>query len=164
LPEWLQVPHDAWPVYAADLRTLIGYMVRGKGFIPLGVDPATVQQRPVHQGASPAPPETGPNALTVYLRNATAETVWLATMVDGTVAGAPKRFGNGVAVSCIVLGDERRLVLFNQSPLEQPSATGREIHMADAPASGAVWIDVDRSGLFEGQGVPAWWPGGAQGC
>jgi hypothetical protein len=41
---------DPWPVYAADLQTLIGHMVPGKGFVPLGVDPATIPDRPVQMG------------------------------------------------------------------------------------------------------------------
>ena len=39
------------PVYGEDLKTLVGHMVPGKGFIPLGVDPATIPARSVEQGA-----------------------------------------------------------------------------------------------------------------
>lgn len=41
-----------WPVYADDLRTLVGHMVAGKGFVPLGVDPESVPERPVQVGPS----------------------------------------------------------------------------------------------------------------
>lgn len=46
---------DPWPVYAEDLRTLIGHMVQGKGFVPLGVDPATIPDFPVWMGPSVGP-------------------------------------------------------------------------------------------------------------
>lgn len=41
------------PVYASDLKTLVGYMVPDKGFVPLGTDPNSVPAIPVQQG----PPE-----------------------------------------------------------------------------------------------------------
>lgn len=43
---------DAIPVYADDLETLIGHDVPGRGFVPLGVDPAAVPDRPVVVGPS----------------------------------------------------------------------------------------------------------------
>jgi hypothetical protein len=43
------------PVYADDLTTLIGHMVPGRGFVPLGVNPEAVPARPVQVGPSPAP-------------------------------------------------------------------------------------------------------------
>ncbi len=43
---------DPIPVYADDLSTLIGHDVPGRGFVPLGVDPATAPERPVVAGPS----------------------------------------------------------------------------------------------------------------
>ena len=43
---------DPIPVYADDLETLIGHDVPGRGFVPLGVDPAGVPGRPVVVGPS----------------------------------------------------------------------------------------------------------------
>lgn len=43
---------DPIPVYADDLATLIGHDVPGRGFVPLGVDPAAVPERPVVVGPS----------------------------------------------------------------------------------------------------------------
>lgn len=31
-----------WPVYGEDLKTLVGHMVPGRGFVPLGVDEKSV--------------------------------------------------------------------------------------------------------------------------
>ena len=36
-----------WPVYAEDLKTLVGFMVPDKGFVPLGVDRSKVPNFPV---------------------------------------------------------------------------------------------------------------------
>jgi hypothetical protein len=49
---------DPIPVYANDLITLIGHDVPGRGFVPLGEDPATLPERPVQVGQSFAPPAT----------------------------------------------------------------------------------------------------------
>jgi hypothetical protein len=43
---------DPIPVYADDLVTLIGHDVPGRGFVPLGVDPAVVPEQPVLVGPS----------------------------------------------------------------------------------------------------------------
>lgn len=46
-------PGDAaFPVYGDDLRTVVGQMVPGKGFVPVGVDPATVLTFAVEVGPS----------------------------------------------------------------------------------------------------------------
>jgi hypothetical protein len=42
------------PVYADDLTTVVGYMVPGRGFVPLGTDPKSVPTFEVHAG--PAEP------------------------------------------------------------------------------------------------------------
>lgn len=47
---------DPIPVYADDLTTLIGHDVPGRGFVPVGVDPATVPALPVQVGPSAAIP------------------------------------------------------------------------------------------------------------
>jgi hypothetical protein len=44
-----------WPVYGDDLRTLVGYMVAGKGFAPIGVDPATLKAAPFSEGPALLP-------------------------------------------------------------------------------------------------------------
>jgi len=42
-----------WPVFADDLKTVVGHLVPDKGFIPVGVDPASVDSFPVR--VAPAP-------------------------------------------------------------------------------------------------------------
>ena len=43
---------DPIPVYADNLVTLIGHDVPGRGFVPLGVDPAAVPEQPAVVGPS----------------------------------------------------------------------------------------------------------------
>lgn len=38
VPEADSAARDAIPVYADDLETIVGHMVRGRGFVPAGVD------------------------------------------------------------------------------------------------------------------------------
>jgi hypothetical protein len=42
-----------WPVFADDLKTVVGHMVPDKGFIPLGVDPSTVDTFPARVAPGP---------------------------------------------------------------------------------------------------------------
>ena len=66
------------PVYGEDLRTLVGHMVAGRGFVPVGVDPLTVPTFQVETAPSPVAAPTGSTDLTLYVRNATARQVWFA--------------------------------------------------------------------------------------
>jgi hypothetical protein len=66
------------PVYGNDLQTLIGHMVAGKGFVPRGVDPATVPKVPVQAGPSIVAAADGSASLTMYVRSAAQKTSWFA--------------------------------------------------------------------------------------
>lgn len=46
---------QSWPVYAEDLSTVVGHMVPGKGFVPLGINPGLVPDAPVQVGPSSLP-------------------------------------------------------------------------------------------------------------
>jgi hypothetical protein len=46
---------ESCPVFADDLITLVGHMVPGRGFVPLGVDPGDVPPFPVQAGPSAGP-------------------------------------------------------------------------------------------------------------
>ena len=46
LPDPADADLDAVPVFTEDLRTLVGHMVAGRGFVPLGSDPASVSGPP----------------------------------------------------------------------------------------------------------------------
>ncbi len=47
----LNDPGDqTWPVYGDDLRTVVGQLMPGRGFVPLGVDPAAIPTYAVQVG------------------------------------------------------------------------------------------------------------------
>jgi len=43
----------SWTVLGEDLKTVVGYVVPDKGFVPIGIDPATVS--PIPYKVAPAP-------------------------------------------------------------------------------------------------------------
>jgi hypothetical protein len=69
-----QTPFEVQPVYAGDLRTLVGHFYPGIGFVPLGVSPSTqscVPESTVANGQSQAIPcpgvaQTIPNVVGMY--------------------------------------------------------------------------------------------------
>lgn len=46
------------PVFADDLKSVVGHMVAGRGFVPLGVDPNTVEEFEVTTRAEEAPADS----------------------------------------------------------------------------------------------------------
>lgn len=46
------------PVYGRDLKTLVGYMYPGKGFVPLGESPHSVPDLPQTTGTAPSPAQS----------------------------------------------------------------------------------------------------------
>jgi hypothetical protein len=160
-----ELPHsDPWPVYAEDLRTLIGHMVQGKGFVPLGVDPATIPNRPVHMGPYLGPPE-GAHVVTLYLRNALAATAWVASLVEGAITESAALAG-GVGVRCLTSAPGGRLLLMDRPPDDADGQTWLEIGVpVGTDEAVTLWIDIDAQGtITHGQGVPDWWSGVPQGC
>lgn len=152
------------PVYAEDLRTLVGRMVAGKGFVPLGVDPRTVPNIPVRQAPSFAAPSGKPTSLTIYVCNTVGRTAWSAVFADGDIVE-----GQGYSVpgvGCIDIEAGHQLVLLDRSPQELGVQTLRTIYTR-GQASGlpTLWVDISADGaVSQGEGVPAWWTGAPQGC
>lgn len=160
-----ELPHgDPWPVYAEDLQTLIGHMVPGKGFVPLGVDPATIPNRPVQMGPSFGPVD-GAHVVTLYVRNASTTTAWVASLMDGT-ARESSSFPRGTSAKCVTSAPGGRLVLMDRPPDDVGGQTRLEVTVPrGADEAVTLWIDVDGQGVTtHGQGVPGWWPGAPQAC
>ena len=82
-PEVMSLPvgHDwtgvdeSCPVYADDLITLVGHMVPGRGFVPLGVDPVDVPPFPSRPGHRPVPDEPRATSLTHATRRLDPRTI-----------------------------------------------------------------------------------------
>jgi hypothetical protein len=160
-----EIPHsDPWPVYAEDLRTLIGHMVPGKGFVPLGVDPATIPERLVQVGPSFGP-VAGAHVLTLYVRNASSATAWVASLMDGTIRESSSFLG-GVGAKCLTSARDGRLLLMDRPPDDPGGRTRLEISVpSDDGEPVTLWIDADAQGaVTHGRGVPDWWPGTPQAC
>jgi hypothetical protein len=153
------------PVYADDLKTLVGHMVAGKGFVPLGTDPGAVPNLPVQQGPSAAAP-SGPSALlTLYVRSSARHPAWFAVLAGGTLAGG-QGYSGGIGVGCVDIGAGGQLVLLDRAPQDAGARILRSIYTrgqsGDLPT---LWVDVGADGtISQGAGVPVWWPGDPQAC
>ena len=153
------------PVYAADLQTLVGHMVVGKGFVPLDVDPATVPNFPVQAGPSMAQPPGDVTELTVYVRSAVVQTTWLVVRTGGGMIGATGyNIGLGVGCDDIPMGGE--LVLLDRDPQDAGAQVRRSIYTRDgANFPATLWVDIGTDGVVrQGSGVPDWWAGPPQAC
>lgn len=153
------------PVYAADLQTLVGHMVVGKGFVPVSVDPATIPNFPVQVAPSMAQPPGAAGKLTVYVRSAVVQTTWLVVRTGGGMIGATGyNIGLGVGCDDIPIGGE--LVLMDRDPQDAGARVLRSIYTrgeANFPAT--LWVDVGADGaVHQGSGVPDWWSGPPQAC
>jgi hypothetical protein len=153
-----------YPVYGDDLRTLVGHMVAGKGFVPLGVDPRAIPNVPVQQGPSLAAPVGPSRSVTLYVRNGVAQMAWFAVLSGGKLIGGQGY--NGLGVGCIDVAVGDRLVLLDRAPQESGAVTIQTIYarpgVGDPPT---LWVDIAADGIVgHGDGTPAWWPGAAQPC
>lgn len=149
------------PVYADDLRTLIGHMVPGKGYVPLDVDPSTVPTIPVQAGPSLAAPSTDSTSLTLYVRNATTQQAWFAVHLVGA-----QGYNNGGGVGCFNLVVGEQLVMVDRPPQDAGALMLRIIYRrTQANERPTLWVDVGSDGaISQGDGVPAWWVGEPQVC
>jgi hypothetical protein len=149
----------AFPVYGEDLRTVVGQMVPGKGFVPAGVDPATVPDRPVEVAPSGDPVDEGGGAVTLYVRNGAKDVAWITVQIDGRPLDSGGFWGENTGLGCFAMPAGSRLVLMDRSP-EQPGARViRAIHTrGEEPESPPMWIDIGKGGsVRQGVGAPAWW-------
>ncbi len=154
-----------WPVYAEDLRTLIGHMVPGKGFVPLGVDPAAVPKIPVQQGPAFSAPLGKPASATIYVRSAVAQTAWFAVSAAGGLTGG-QGYNNGIGVGCVNVEVGGHLVLVDRPPQDAGVRTLRTIYSRDQAGDlPTLWVNISADGsVSQGEGVPGWWQGEPQGC
>lgn len=143
------------PVFGADLLTPVGFLVTGKGFVPLGVDPASVPYFQIRGSQSATPGSDVAGGSVVYVRNASAVPVWL--QISGTTQGA-QGFPTGVGVGCLSVGPGAVVVL--DGPPQSPVSTVLGRLTSGPTTSREVWLDIDvDNSLARGTGVPDWWTG-----
>lgn len=160
-----QAPLDGLPVYGRDLQTLVGHIVSGRGFVPIGVDPATVPTQQIDTAAaSPAGSgETGANMLTVYVENSGSEQLWIAVLLSGQVGDA-QGYQSGMAVGCLSVSPGAQLDVLSGPPQGAPRVLQTVFTQTDSEDS-VIWLEVDaRGAVNHGRDVPTWWSGGAQAC
>jgi hypothetical protein len=159
---------QAWPVYADDLRTVVGHMVPGRGFVPIGVDPASVPTfeivvRPIDPAATP-----GDGKVIVYVRNGGSTEAWLAVLTAGEVqlggAGFPADGYIGVWCGTVPLGS--RVVIMDRSPVDPNATPIQTIQLgSSAKESTSRSIDVTSDGeITVKSGIPDWWTSGPPPC
>ena len=152
------------PVYGSDLQTLIGHMVAGKGFVPLGVDPATVPKVPVQAGPSIVAGADESASLTMYVRSAAQKTSWFAIAPGGAVGA--QGFNTGVGVGCLDVPVGGQLVMVDRPPQDPGARAIRVLYQrAKATDQTEIWINIGADGaVTQGLGVPQWWTSGPQSC
>ena len=147
-----------FPVYGDDLRTVVGQMVPGKGFVPAGVDPDTVQRFPVVVGASGLDPPDG-SKVVLYVRNDSLTQIHDAVFVEGQIQDSGGFWGQNMGAACYSMPVGSRLVLLDRSATQPAASVVREIYArgsSQEPLS--LWITVGKDGsIQQGAGVPAWW-------
>lgn len=163
--EDILTPGEApFPVYGENLTTVIGQMVPGRGFVPAGVDPATVPTFAVEAGPSGQEQPDGTKVV-LYVRNDAPVEIHDAVLAGGQITDSGAYSGQNMGVGCYTMAVGSRLVLLDR-PASQPGASVvREIYTrggeSDAPS---IWITIARDGsVQQGTGVPAWW-GAPQTC
>lgn len=166
-PAGVGSPGDAaWPVYGEDLRTVVGQMVPGKGFVPAGVDPATIPAIPVQTAPSSEPSGEGSGQLVLYFRNAAAAQAWIAIQEGGQLARGGGFWGGNVGVGCFPMSAGSRLVLLGRPADQAGTSVLRAIYTRGQEAEPpALWISVGADGrINQGRGVPPWWSGDPPAC
>lgn len=150
-----------WPVFAEDLQSLIGHMVTGRGFVALGVDPATVPTFAVRTRPSLAAPPGGTTSLTLYVRNGTTQQAWFAVHPESASG-----YNHGLGVGCFNAVAGEALVMLDRAPQDADAQILLTIHRrTEAKEGPTLWVDVGSDGaISQGEGVPEWWVGDPQVC
>jgi hypothetical protein len=146
-------------VYGDDLRTVVGQMVPNRGFVPVGVDPATVPTFAVEAGPSGVSTGARPTKVALYVRNEGPTEAWVS-MQAGTQNWDSTGFATGnPGVGCYDMVPGSRLVLLDRSPSDPGSAVLKSIYTrGNEPEPPSLWISIapDRS-VQQGIGTPGWW-------
>lgn len=158
----------SWPVYGEDLRTVVGQLAPGRGFVPAGIDPRTVPTFRVDVGPVDPRATQSPGVVRAYVRNGGTVEAWVVVITLGVIQPGGSGFpGDGyIGVGCMAVPDGSRLVLLDRSPTDAAAKATRTLYVGSAtqePAS--LWIDVARDGAIQvGTGMPGWWQGDPPPC
>jgi hypothetical protein len=126
-----------FPVYGDDLRTILGRMVPGKGFIAAGVDPNTVPNIPVVVAPSGQGQPDG-SKVVLYVKNDSRTEINDAVLVGGQVTNGGGFWGQNMGVSCYSMPVGSRLVLLDRSATEPGAIVLREVYVRGAEPKGPL--------------------------
>jgi hypothetical protein len=163
--EDILTPGDApFPVYGENLTTVIGQMVPGRGFVPAGVDPATVPTFAVEAGPSGQEQPDGDKAV-LYVRNDSLHEVHDAVLAGGQITDSGGYSGQNMGVGCYSMPVGSRLVLLDRSASQPGASVVHDIYTSDNELDApSMWVTIGEDGsVQQGTGVPAWW-GAPQAC
>jgi hypothetical protein len=154
-----------FPVFADDLRTVVGQMIPGRGFVPAGVDPESVPTFAVEVGPSGNSNAGASGNVVLYVRNDSAAQAWVVVQIGGQPWDSGGYWGGNLGVGCYSMPQGSRLVLLDRSPQEEGSTVVRPIYVrGDEAAPPSLWISIAADGAVQqGTGVPGWW-GDPQSC
>jgi hypothetical protein len=158
-------PADSpYPVYGEDLRTIVGHMVAGVGFVPLGTDPAAMPTFEVSAAPAESPGDSSGQVI-LYVRNDADSVTWVAVLVDGQRWNGTGFWGQNLGAGCYAMPSGSRLAVFDRDPKEAGATVTRQLYVRGSePEPPSLWIVVGADGnLEQGTGVPAWW-GDPQHC
>lgn len=157
----------AWPVYGDDLRTIVGQLVPGLGFVPSGVDPDSITPPPASLGPIDGRPVAPYPGVVVYVRNDSARDAWVAVLDGGGYRpGAGGFRGGSVGSACFDAPAGSRVVLLSGAPWEPgiiAVVTVFESGVEEAGANRFVVIGPDDS-VSVGRDVPPWWTSDPPSC
>jgi hypothetical protein len=148
----------AFPVYGDDLRTVVGQMVPGKGFIPVGVDPNAIPKLPVVVAPATQNAPDG-SKVVIYVRNDTTTTMWNGVLVNGAVTDGGGFWGENIGAGCYAMPAGSQLVLLDRSPSDAQASVIRLVYTRGLePEAPQMWVAADSAGdITQGVGVPDWW-------
>lgn len=155
---------EPFPVYGEDLRTIVGQMIAGKGFVPAGVDPRTVPEIPVVVGpAGQNPPD--PTKVVLYVRNDASRVIDIAVLVGGKPGDGAGFLAQNLGAGCFSMPAGSQLVLLDRALSDPRASVVRVLYTRGSEPNGSsLWIAVNSGGaITQGVGVPAWW-GAPQSC
>jgi hypothetical protein len=149
------------PVYGDDLVTLVGHMVPGRGFVALGINPQSIPT--FTTGVGPPPGRSTGRGVTVYVRNASDRTAWIAVLRGDALGDAQGYDEPGIG--CLAMEPGDRLVRLATAPREAPFEIMQTLFVDRGTDLPAQWLDVAADGsATRGAGVPSWWTDGPPPC
>jgi hypothetical protein len=149
---------NAFPVYGDDLRTVVGQMVPGKGYVPVGVDPNAIPKIPVVVAPASQSAPSG-SKVVIYVRNDTTTTMWNAVFVDGANTAGGGFWGENIGAGCYAMPAGSQLVLLDRSGTDPGASAIRLLYTRGLETEPPqLWVVADSAGeITQGVGVPDWW-------